>query len=143
MTPRTKYEFQVIGENEFGDGMYSAIIEAQTKGKYIDNKKNVKRQFHIPYQYWSQSTFCQEITPPLQLLVLKSVQFEWCFGRKWSSILIWYLKLSLPFQYTIGWNNFWRTILYFHAPAWKKNVNSELFLTNCAVYYDYCYFKIY
>ena len=34
LTPRTKYEFQVIGENEFGDGMYSAIIEAQTKGKY-------------------------------------------------------------------------------------------------------------
>ena len=39
LTPRTKYEFQVIGENEFGDGMYSAIIEAQTKGKYFDNKK--------------------------------------------------------------------------------------------------------
>ena len=51
LTPRTKYEFQVIGENEFGDGMYSAIIEAQTKGKYFDNKKIVKRQFHITYQY--------------------------------------------------------------------------------------------
>jgi hypothetical protein len=38
LTPRTKYEFQVIGENEFGDGMYSAIIEAQTKGKYFDSK---------------------------------------------------------------------------------------------------------
>ena len=34
LTPRTKYEFQVIGMNEFGDGMYSEIIEAQTKGKY-------------------------------------------------------------------------------------------------------------
>ena len=43
MTPRTKYEFQVIGENEFGDGMYSAIIEAQTKGKYFDNKKKCKK----------------------------------------------------------------------------------------------------
>ena len=43
LTPRTKYEFQVIGENEFGDGMYSAIIEAQTKGKYFDNEKNSKK----------------------------------------------------------------------------------------------------
>ena len=34
LTPRTKYEFQVIGMNEFGDGMYSEIIEAQTKGRY-------------------------------------------------------------------------------------------------------------
>ena len=51
MTPRTKYEFQVIGENEFGDGMYSAIIEAQTKGKYFDNKKIVQRQFPITYQF--------------------------------------------------------------------------------------------
>ena len=33
LTPRTKYEFQVLGLNEFGDGMYSEIIEAQTKGK--------------------------------------------------------------------------------------------------------------
>ena len=33
LTPRTKYEFQVIGINEFGDGMFSEIIEAQTKGK--------------------------------------------------------------------------------------------------------------
>ena len=35
LTPRTKYEFQVIGMNEFGDGMYSEIIEAQTKGKFL------------------------------------------------------------------------------------------------------------
>ena len=33
LTPRTKYEFQVTSFNEFGDGMYSQIIEAQTKGK--------------------------------------------------------------------------------------------------------------
>ena len=29
----TKYEFQVIGVNELGDGMFSEIVEAQTKGK--------------------------------------------------------------------------------------------------------------
>ncbi|XP_040573911.1 protein turtle isoform X4 [Lepeophtheirus salmonis] len=28
----TKYEFQVIGTNEYGDGMFSEIIEASTKG---------------------------------------------------------------------------------------------------------------
>ena len=53
MTPRTKYEFQVIGENEFGDGMYSAIIEAQTKGKYFDNEKNSKKTIsHIITNIW-------------------------------------------------------------------------------------------
>ena len=76
LTPRTKYEFQVIGENEFGDGMYSAIIEAQTKGKYFDNKKNLKRQFHICTISLLKSTFCQDITPPIQFLLMKSVQFE-------------------------------------------------------------------
>ncbi len=30
-----RYEFQVIGTNEYGDGMYSEIIEAQTKGESI------------------------------------------------------------------------------------------------------------
>ena len=29
----TTYEFQVIGMNEYGDGMYSQIVEARTKGK--------------------------------------------------------------------------------------------------------------
>ena len=33
LSARTKYEFQVISKNELGDGMYSEIIEAQTKGK--------------------------------------------------------------------------------------------------------------
>ena len=33
LSPRTKYEFQVIGTNEYGDGMFSEIIEASTKGK--------------------------------------------------------------------------------------------------------------
>ena len=28
----TKYEFQVMGINQFGDGMFSEIIEASTKG---------------------------------------------------------------------------------------------------------------
>ena len=86
LTPRTKYEFQVIGENEFGDGMYSAIIEAQTKGKYFDNKKSKKTISHTISLL--KSTFCQDITPPIQLLLLKSVQFEWFFGRKWASICI-------------------------------------------------------
>eukprot|EP00095_Tigriopus_kingsejongensis_P006307 snap_masked-scaffold61_size441589-processed-gene-2.1 protein:Tk06307 transcript:snap_masked-scaffold61_size441589-processed-gene-2.1-mRNA-1 annotation:"protein turtle isoform x8" len=31
LSSNTKYEFQVIGTNEYGDGMYSEIIEAQTK----------------------------------------------------------------------------------------------------------------
>ena len=74
MTPRTKYEFQVIGENEFGDGMYSAIIEAQTKGKYFDNKKSKKTISHTISLL--KSTFCQDITPPIQFLLMKSVQFE-------------------------------------------------------------------
>jgi hypothetical protein len=39
LTPRTKYEFQVTSFNEFGDGMYSQIIEAQTKDiAYFDIK---------------------------------------------------------------------------------------------------------
>ena len=29
----TLYEFQVIGTNEFGDGMFSEIVQASTKGK--------------------------------------------------------------------------------------------------------------
>ena len=29
----TSYEFQVIGINEYGDGMMSQIVEARTKGK--------------------------------------------------------------------------------------------------------------
>ena len=31
----TKYEFQVMGINQYGDGMFSEIIEASTKGKKI------------------------------------------------------------------------------------------------------------
>ena len=65
LTPRTKYEFQVIGENEFGDGMYSAIIEAQTKGKYFDNKKNSKKTVSYTILIL-KSIFCQEITPHLK-----------------------------------------------------------------------------
>ena len=34
----TTYEFQVIGKNEFGDGMYSQIVEARTKGKFLINR---------------------------------------------------------------------------------------------------------
>ena len=30
----TTYEFQVIGINEYGDGMMSQIVEARTKGKH-------------------------------------------------------------------------------------------------------------
>ncbi len=36
LSPNTKYVFQVIGTNEYGDGMYSEIIEAQTKGESLD-----------------------------------------------------------------------------------------------------------
>jgi len=32
----TTYEFQVIGMNEYGDGMYSQIVEARTKDGYLD-----------------------------------------------------------------------------------------------------------
>ena len=31
----TKYEFQVMGINQFGDGMFSEIIEASTKGLFL------------------------------------------------------------------------------------------------------------
>ena len=31
----TSYEFQVIGINDYGDGMMSQIVEARTKGKSI------------------------------------------------------------------------------------------------------------
>ena len=34
LVANTKYVFQVIGTNEYGDGMYSEIIEAKTKGEY-------------------------------------------------------------------------------------------------------------
>ena len=33
LNANTRYEFQVIGTNEYGDGMFSEIIEASTKGK--------------------------------------------------------------------------------------------------------------
>ena len=33
LVANTKYVFQVIGTNEYGDGMYSEIIEAKTKGE--------------------------------------------------------------------------------------------------------------
>ena len=33
LVANTKYVFQVIGTNEYGDGMYSEIIEAKTKGQ--------------------------------------------------------------------------------------------------------------
>ena len=33
----TKYEFQVMGINQFGDGMFSEIIEASTKGIVIES----------------------------------------------------------------------------------------------------------
>ncbi|XP_059095272.1 protein turtle-like isoform X4 [Tigriopus californicus] len=39
----TKYEFQVIGTNEYGDGMYSQIIEAQTKDLSVFNIKLLPR----------------------------------------------------------------------------------------------------
>ena len=32
LSANTKYEFQVIGTNEYGDGMFSEIIEASTRG---------------------------------------------------------------------------------------------------------------
>ena len=37
----TTYEFQVIGKNEFGDGMYSQIVEARTKGKFLINNRTI------------------------------------------------------------------------------------------------------
>ena len=47
LTPRTKYEFQVTSFNEFGDGMYSQIIEAQTKGKnFVARKICLAEQFY-------------------------------------------------------------------------------------------------
>ena len=35
LQPNTVYEFQVIGTNEYGDGMFSEIIQASTKGKIL------------------------------------------------------------------------------------------------------------
>jgi len=32
LVANTKYEFQVMGINQYGDGMFSEIIEASTKG---------------------------------------------------------------------------------------------------------------
>ena len=37
LNANTRYEFQVIGTNEYGDGMFSEIIEASTKGKQCLN----------------------------------------------------------------------------------------------------------
>ena len=37
LNANTRYEFQVIGTNEYGDGMFSEIIEASTKGIDIHN----------------------------------------------------------------------------------------------------------
>ena len=38
----TTYEFQVIGMNEYGDGMYSQIVEARTKGKSkLDHRNDI------------------------------------------------------------------------------------------------------
>ena len=58
LTPRTKYEFQVIGENEFGDGMYSEIIEAQTKGKYRPNFSKLML-FHLVQLSFSGKYFVE------------------------------------------------------------------------------------
>jgi hypothetical protein len=33
LTPSTDYQFQVVGKNALGDGMFSQIISVQTKGK--------------------------------------------------------------------------------------------------------------
>ena len=60
LTPRTKYEFQVIGMNEFGDGMYSEIIEAQTKGKFL---KSLMCCFlrvggHLPIRVFAHQDIC-------------------------------------------------------------------------------------
>jgi len=33
LTPSTDYQFQVVGKNSLGDGMFSQIINVQTKGK--------------------------------------------------------------------------------------------------------------
>ena len=35
LSPNTKWEFQVIGTNEYGDGMFSEIIQATTKGELL------------------------------------------------------------------------------------------------------------
>ena len=43
LSSRTRYEFQVIGTNEFGDGMYSEIIEAQTNGRTDHEIRNKKK----------------------------------------------------------------------------------------------------
>jgi hypothetical protein len=34
LASNTKYEFQVMGINQYGDGMFSEIIEASTKGNF-------------------------------------------------------------------------------------------------------------
>ncbi len=34
LAANTKYEFQVMGINQYGDGMFSEIIEASTKGNF-------------------------------------------------------------------------------------------------------------
>ena len=48
----TSYEFQVIGINEYGDGMMSQIVEARTKGKnfniiYIIIKQTFNSCLHL------------------------------------------------------------------------------------------------
>ena len=46
LNANTRYEFQVIGTNEYGDGMFSEIIEASTKGKIpilVETRQNTQR----------------------------------------------------------------------------------------------------
>ena len=52
LNANTRYEFQVIGTNEYGDGMFSEIIEASTKGRqklnwYYRNKFALTFKFKL------------------------------------------------------------------------------------------------
>ena len=41
-----------------------------------------------------KTIFCQKITQTELISIPKVVKVEWFLGRKWTSILIWYVKLS-------------------------------------------------
>ena len=63
LNSNTRYEFQVIGTNEYGDGMYSEIIEAQTKGNWRRRRRasfyNLRMLLKSYMPPWSMQTYYQ------------------------------------------------------------------------------------
>ena len=79
LQPGTTYEFQVIGKNVLGDGMFSNIVKESTKGKRSVTSSS-------PFLYPASGTYHKwSSNSSLFWWTWKDVLFEWPKMKRWPS----------------------------------------------------------